>query len=155
MQIMARADQVSRRGWRGRSRRLRLASNVPRRRFSLQDTLSQAALPRRSTLSASDAVSRFSIKASGGDPYPARELRARFRAKVVDHCGPMDVDMTSGGKGPVLVSSPIGFCRTAAVRAIVAVPPCGSCLHGVGPDSQVRPGRLVGGARLPAPCATA
>ena len=46
-----------------------------------------------------DALSRFSIKASGGDPYPDRELRSRLRAMVVEHCGPMDVDMRSGAKG--------------------------------------------------------
>ena len=47
-----------------------------------------------------DAPSRFSVKASGGGAYPDRELRPRIRAMVVDHCGPMDVDMMSGGTGP-------------------------------------------------------
>ena len=46
-----------------------------------------------------DALSRFSIKAPGGDPYPDRELGSRYRAIGAEHCGPMDVCMTSGDKG--------------------------------------------------------
>ena len=46
-----------------------------------------------------DAVSRFLIEATGGKPYPGRELRPKFRAMVVDHWGPMDVDLMSDDRG--------------------------------------------------------
>lgn len=48
---------------------------------------------------AADALPRFSLKATGGDPYPDRALRPRLRAMVVDHCGAVDVDMMSGDRG--------------------------------------------------------
>ena len=46
-----------------------------------------------------DALPRFAIKATGGDPYPDRELRPRLPATVLGHCGAMDADMMSGDKG--------------------------------------------------------
>lgn len=46
-----------------------------------------------------DTLSRFPIRAPGGDPYPDRKLRSWFRAAVAEHCGPMDVAMMSGDAG--------------------------------------------------------
>ena len=45
-----------------------------------------------------EAPSRFPFKATGGDPYPDRELRTTSRAMVVDHCRGTDVDTMSGDK---------------------------------------------------------
>ena len=45
------------------------------------------------------AYSRVSLRATGGDPYPDRDLRNRFRAQVEARCGRMDVDMLARGDG--------------------------------------------------------
>ena len=46
-----------------------------------------------------DALSRFSLKASGGDQFPDREPRPKFRAVVTRHWVPTDVGMMSDAKG--------------------------------------------------------
>ena len=46
-----------------------------------------------------DDPPRLSIEAAGGDPFPGRELRPKFRAMLVGHCVSMDGDMMSGDKG--------------------------------------------------------
>ena len=77
-------------------------------------------------------LSCFSIKASGGDPFPDRELRPKFRAMVVERCGPMDVDMMSDDKGLIawcgrpLVASPIGLQGAVAFGAVVVASVRGS-----------------------------
>ena len=48
---------------------------------------------------AADAFSRFTLKASGGDPYPDRKLRARFRTQVAPRRGRVHVDMMARGDG--------------------------------------------------------
>ena len=45
------------------------------------------------------AYSRVSLRATGGDPYPDRDLRNRFRTQVGARCGRMDVDMLARGDG--------------------------------------------------------
>ena len=42
-----------------------------------------------------DALSRFPIDAIGGNPFPGRELRPKFRIIGTKQCGPIDVDMLS------------------------------------------------------------
>ena len=49
--------------------------------------------------SAADALSRFSIRARGLDPYPDRELRWRFRKEAQRCCGAVDVDMLASDDG--------------------------------------------------------
>ena len=46
-----------------------------------------------------DALSRFSIRARGLDPYPERELRWRYRKEVEARCGAVDVDMMASDDG--------------------------------------------------------
>ena len=48
---------------------------------------------------AAGAQYRVSIKASGGDSYPGRELRPKFRVMLAGRCGSMAVDVTSGDRG--------------------------------------------------------
>ena len=47
----------------------------------------------------SDALSRFSIRVRGPDPYPERELRWRFRHEVERRCGPAEVGMLASDDG--------------------------------------------------------
>ena len=49
--------------------------------------------------SVTDASPRSSARARGQDPYPALELRARFRKGVESRCGPMDVYMMASDDG--------------------------------------------------------
>ena len=46
-----------------------------------------------------DALSRFSIRVRGLDPFPERALRWRFRKEVALRCGRMDVDMMASDDG--------------------------------------------------------
>ena len=43
--------------------------------------------------SVAGALSRFTKKVSGGDPYQSRELRSRFRAQVGARRGRVDTDI--------------------------------------------------------------
>ena len=47
-----------------------------------------------------DALSRFTVKASGGDPFSDRQLRPEFRATAGRHCGAMDVAVMSDDRCP-------------------------------------------------------
>ena len=48
---------------------------------------------------AAGALSRFSIRVRGLDPFPERYPRWRFRREVQRRCGPMDVDMLASDDG--------------------------------------------------------
>ena len=54
---------------------------------------------RRDTLKATGEF-RFTLMAMGGEPYPRRELRSRFRVPVEARSGHMDVDITAHNHGP-------------------------------------------------------
>ena len=49
--------------------------------------------------SLADALSRFSIKVRGLDPYPERALRWRYRKEVALRCGNVDADMMASDDG--------------------------------------------------------
>ena len=49
--------------------------------------------------SVADALSRFSIRVRGLDPYPERALRWRFRKEVALRCGEVDADMMASDDG--------------------------------------------------------
>ena len=46
-----------------------------------------------------DALSRFSIRVRGLDPFPERALRWRFRKEVALRCGEVDIDMMASDDG--------------------------------------------------------
>ena len=46
-----------------------------------------------------DALSRFTVRARGLDPYPRRGLRPKFRQQVVELCGAIDFDMLARDDG--------------------------------------------------------
>ena len=46
-----------------------------------------------------DALSRLSLRVTGGDPYSGRELRSCVGARVEASCGHVDVDMMARGDG--------------------------------------------------------
>ena len=47
-----------------------------------------------------DALSRFTIRARGLDPYPRGGPRPKFRQEVVERCGVIDFDMLARDDGP-------------------------------------------------------
>ena len=47
----------------------------------------------------SGALSRFTIRARGRDPYPRRELRPKYRREVVERRGPINCDMLARDDG--------------------------------------------------------
>ena len=60
-----------------------------------------------------DALPRYAIQVSRGDPFPSLRLRRRIRKKSDARCGRIDVDLTARGNGPIALgvifhSSPDG-----------------------------------------------
>ena len=49
--------------------------------------------------SVADALSRFTSRVRGLDPYPRREFRDKYRKEVIDRCGNIDVDMLACDDG--------------------------------------------------------
>ena len=83
----------------GRSTDLtRLSRAVKERGVRLSRTAAALSIAGRGN-TAANALSRPPLRAIGGDPFPDRDLRARFHAQVGAECGDMDVDMMARGDG--------------------------------------------------------
>ena len=84
----------------GRSSQLtRLAREIKEQEIVAECTAAAPHIAGKGNASAG-ALPRFSIKASGGDPFPDGELRPKFRATATDHCGRMGVNVMTDDKGP-------------------------------------------------------
>ena len=75
-----------------------LARKIKEREVSLGRTIAALHIAGKDN-SVADALSRFSIRARGLDPYPERALRWKFRKEVEARCGPVDADMLASDDG--------------------------------------------------------
>ena len=83
----------------GRSRQLtRSAREIRAREIVAQCTVAALHIAVVDNAGA-DALSRSPSKESGGDQFPDRELRPKFRSMVPGRCWAMDVDVMSDGGG--------------------------------------------------------